>query len=430
MKYLPFLILLTFTGCLSPIQTFEKLPPGIWRGVFLLDRTPIVKYGDDRDIVKKFDIDSEVPFNFEVIYDDDSTFHIIIHNDTERIKVTDIKFNRDNATAKDTIQINFPNYDTQIKAIYEDGILEGDWIVNYKDGYRIPFKAVHGKADRFEWTNQSELGNVDGKWRCIFGDKPEDQYPAIGIFKQVKDRVTGTFQTETGDFRFLEGKMLGDKLYLSSFDGSHVFLFIGKLMPNGTLSGTFRSGSQFIESWEAFRDENASLSDPYEITKVKEPKLKFSFMDTDGNQVSIDDPKYQNKIKIVQIMGTWCPNCMDETVFLKDYFSKNKSDDVALFSIGFERYKDTVKSISVLKRYKDNMHIQYPVLFGGYYSKTEASDQFPQLSGISSYPTLIITDKNNQIIAVHTGFNGPATPEYTDFKEAFTALIAKAKNNH
>ncbi|HRO73635.1 MAG TPA: hypothetical protein PK611_08200, partial [Saprospiraceae bacterium] len=95
MKYLPLIFIMALSGCVSPIKTFEKIPPGIWRGVFLLDRTPVVKYGDDRDIVKKFDIDSEVPFTFDVIYDNDTTFHIVIHNDTERIKVTDISFNRD-----------------------------------------------------------------------------------------------------------------------------------------------------------------------------------------------------------------------------------------------------------------------------------------------------------------------------------------------
>ena len=336
MKYYPFVLLIFLTSCLEPIQTFEKLPPGIWRGVFLLDRTPVVTYGDDRDIVKKFDIDSEVPFNFEIVYDDDTTFHIVIHNDTERIKVTDIKFSRDKATAKDTILINFPIYDTRISAIYEDGVMEGDWIVNYLDNYRIPFKAVHGKDDRFEWSNQSHLLSVDGTWQCTFGDSPEDQYSAIAIFHQKKDIVTGTIKTETGDYRFLEGKMLGDKLYLSTFDGAHVYLFTGKVMEDGMISGSFRSGSKYIESWEAVRSDTARLKSAYSITKAVNNNVDFTFMDVTGKKVSNLDPEYKDKIKIIQIMGTWCPNCMDETIFLQEYLSKHKSDDLAVFSIGFE----------------------------------------------------------------------------------------------
>ncbi|MCZ2100455.1 MAG: TlpA family protein disulfide reductase [Chitinophagales bacterium] len=429
MKYLPFIIVFFLMGCLEPIQTFEKLPPGIWRGVLMLDRAPVIKYGDDRDIVKKFDIDSEVPFTFEVIYDNDTMFHLVIHNDTERIKVTDIKFNKDKATAKDTIRINFPVYDTQIRAIYEDGVMEGDWIVNYLDNYRIPFKAVHGKSDRFDWTNQSDLSTVEGRWQCTFGDSIPDKYPAIGVFKQQKDRVVGTFQTETGDYRFLEGKMLGDKLYLSSFDGAHVFLFTGKIEDNNYISGTFRSGSRYIESWEGVRDDKASLRSAFSLTQVLDKQLRFSFLSTEGKQVSLDDAAYKDKIKIVQIMGTWCPNCMDETLFLKEYLAAQQADDIAWISIGFERYRDTTKSLAILKNYKEKMNIDHPVLLGGYYSKAEASKQLPQISEISSYPTLIIADKNNQIIAIHTGFNGPATEDYEAFKSEFETLIHRARNN-
>ena len=136
-KYLFFGFMTILAGCVEPNTTFEKIPPGIWRGVLLLDRQPVQKYGDDRDIVKKFETDSELPFNFEVVYDNDTLFHIVIHNADERIKVTDIKFGRDKATAKDTVVIDFPVYDTQIRAIYEDGVMEGDWIVNYKENYSI-----------------------------------------------------------------------------------------------------------------------------------------------------------------------------------------------------------------------------------------------------------------------------------------------------
>jgi hypothetical protein len=31
------------------------------------------------------------------------------------------------------------------------------------------------------------------------------------------------------------------------------------------------------------------------------------------------------------------------------------------------------------------------------------------LSGISSFPTTVFLDRNGKIVAVHTGFNGPAT---------------------
>ena len=54
----------------------------------------------------------------------------------------------------------------------------------------------------------------------------EDAYPAKGIFFQKDgDVVTGTFRTKTGDYRYLEGVMDGNRLKLSTFDGAHAFLF-------------------------------------------------------------------------------------------------------------------------------------------------------------------------------------------------------------
>lgn len=423
------LTIMTVFGCISPNSTFEKIPPGIWRGALLLDRAPVSKYGDDRDIVKKFDYDSELPFNFEVVYDDESNFHIIIHNDTERIKVTDITFGRDKATAKDTVIINFPIYDSYIKAIYEDGVMEGDWVVNYRENYSIPFKAVHGVADRFTMVDNEDTLNVAGKWNCTFDIGAESEYKAVGIFKQDGKKIAGTFLTETGDFRYLEGIVYKKKMYLSVFDGSHAYMFLGKVMEDGTLTGTFRSGSQYTTNWEGTRDESASLPNAYDLTKkVNDEALSFSFPNVSGQQINLNDEKYKGKTKLIQIMGSWCPNCMDETVFLQEYFKKNPMDDVAIISLGFERYKDETKSIASLKRFKERMGINHEVLYAGYYDKEAASEKLPQLDKIISYPTLLFVDKNNKIVKIHTGFSGPATPGYADFEKEFTNTLNSVRS--
>jgi len=424
--FLYVVILSTIQSCVSPNQTFEKIPPGIWRATLLLDRTPVQTYGDDRDIEKNFDVDSELPFNFEVVYDTDEYFHLIIHNDTERIKVQDISFGRDRATGKDTIIIDFPVYDTQIRAIYEDGVMEGDWLVNYKDNYKIPFKAVHGNADRFTMTGDNDM-NVAGKWSATFEIGSEDEYRAIGIFAQRGDTISGTFLTETGDYRYLSGKVVGKKMYLSTFDGAHAFLFSAKMLDDNVLSGTFRSGSQYTTNWEGIKNDNASLGDSYTLTKnMSETPLRISFPNTSGEIISIDDEAYKEKVKIVQIMGTWCPNCMDETLFLKEYFAENPSKEIAVITVGFERYKEEEKSIASLRRFKDRMNIDHEVLYGGYYDKKNASEKIPQLNKIMSYPTMIITDKKNNIVKIHTGFSGPATPEFENFKMEFKKILDEA----
>lgn len=418
-----YLIILCQISCISPNRTFEKIPPGIWKAVLYLDRQPVQKYGDDRDIEKKFTIDSELPFNFEVVYDDSLNFHIVIHNADERIEVRDIKFGRDLSTAKDTVIINFPIYDTQIKAIYEDGVMEGEWIVNYKENYRIPFKATHGIADRYSLVSKDST-NIAGNWECRFEVDTPDKYPAVGIFSQKGNKLTGTFLTETGDYRFLEGVIANKKLYLSAFDGAHAFLISGKIGTDGTIGGTFRSGSQYTTNWIGVKNKDAKLKNAYELNKVVDERpLDFKFVSTENVKVGINDAKYKDKYKIIQIMGTWCPNCMDETIFLKEFMANLERKDVAWITLGFERYKDSLKSLNALKTFKSKMNLNHDVLHAGYYDKKVASLSMPQLDKILAYPTLLLVDKSNKIIKIHTGFSGPATPDYKPFVKEWKSIV-------
>ncbi|MBK9150977.1 MAG: TlpA family protein disulfide reductase [Saprospiraceae bacterium] len=427
-----FSILLQWSSCVRPVSSFEKLPPGKWRAVLLLDRAPVQKYGDDRDVVKKFDFDSELPFNFEVVYPEgDSMFQIVIYNAEEKIVVDDIEFGRDFATAKDTVLIHFPVFDSYIKAIYEDGVMEGEWVVNYRENYRIPFKAVHGQDFRFSNNSGASAMNVSGKWATVFSEGKEDAYKAVGEFVQQGDEVTGTFLTETGDFRYLEGQVIGKKLYLSVFDGAHAWLFIAKMMEDGTLSGIYRSGSHYTTDWNARRDDTAVLSDPYTLTRALDDKaLQFSFMNTKMERVSLNDSAFEGKAKIVQLMGTWCPNCLDETRFLQEYFKNNPDQNLAWISLCFERYQDTLPSMAAIRRFEEKTGVNHTVLWAGNYAKTEASKALPQLNRIIAYPTLLFLDRQNRIVKIHTGFNGPATKEYAAFKDEFSKIIADLHTNH
>ena len=40
-----------------------------------------------------------------------------------------------------------------------------------------------------------------------------------------------------------------------------------------------------------------------------------------------------------------------------------------------------------------------------------------------AYPTLLFLDKNNSIVKVHSGFDGPATSKFTEFKNEFETTL-------
>ncbi len=437
--YTIFLLMCLTFGTFSCIQIddkFKALPPGPWRGVLKLpleEGPEAKKLSAVKEEVKEYSIEKnyrELPFIFNVNYVNQDSFVIEIVNGEEKIMVSDIIYNLDRSTAKDTLIINFPAYDTYIKAIYEETFIEGTWYVNYKENYSIPFIAYQGQDQRFKVSPKKASVDLTGEWDVTFDhDKGEDAYPARGVFNQDGDHLTGTFKTETGDYRFLEGIVADKKFYLSVFDGSHAFLFEGKETGKDELTGQFLSGKHYLSNWIAKRSTTEStLTSPYELSKPtsKEP-ISFTFSDPDGNSISLSDNRFQGKPKLINVMGTWCPNCRDEVNFLKEHYKSITGLGFEVISLGFERYRDESKSKAAIKKYQETMEIPWTMLHAGYYNKSEATEILPFVDKVISYPTLFFLDKNNMVVKIHTGFNGPATKEFEGFKDEFFDIINSIK---
>ncbi|MDX1479848.1 MAG: TlpA disulfide reductase family protein, partial [Saprospiraceae bacterium] len=371
-------------GCIRITNEYAAIPPGMWRATLDLTASPVSEAEFDERT------QGQLPFNFEVIYSDQDAFHIEVINGEERIVITDIRFGLDVRRGRDTIQIDFPVYGSYIRADYEEDAIEGYWYVPSRGpDYRIPFRALHGKLRRFDHSVAEPTINVDGRWKAMFEVETNDPYPAIGYFRQQGDSLTGTFLTETGDYRFLEGNVMGDRMFLSVFDGAHAFLFEAKQLEDGTLSGIFRSGNHYKTYWSAARSDTFTLRDPYTLTYLNEGYDAFDFTaeTLDGETVSLSDARYQGRPKLVQIFGTWCPNCRDETAFLVEYLKKHDTGDLAVIALAFERYRDKTRAREAIRTYQDYFDIPYEVLYAGPSSKSAASELLPSLNRVISYPT-------------------------------------------
>lgn len=427
------LTLTLFSGCLVIEHPHSRLAPGTWRGVLKLDPAQASRVGGSGEQQRRAPIDfeevtaGELPFLFEVVYDSPDSFHIVIVNGEEKIEVRDIRYGLDRSTAKDTLVMEFPLMDSRIEAVCESGVMQGHWIVQYKEDYRIPFEARFGEGHRFTELRKPPALDLSGSWAVVFEPGQEGEYPALGEFVQNGNQLTGTFRTETGDFRFLEGTVQANKLYLSCFDGSHAYLFEGKIMPDSTLQGIFRSGSHYLGFWQARRDAFFRLADPDTLTKASTPgqKVSFRFPDPLGRTISTDDPEFAGKPLIIQILGTWCPNCLDESRFLRDF--AQKETEVKVIGIAFERYRETELAAKAVRTYSERLDLPYPVLLGGYFDKKEAAKHVPFLQDIKAYPTMVFLDKEHRIARIHTGFDGPATSGYRNFTLDFNNFVQSLK---
>ncbi len=379
---------------------------GIWRAVLTLP-------------------EGELPFNFELkIVNEKPVMEII--NGEERIIVDDI-------TARgDSLIIKMPVFDSEFRLTNINGLMRGVYINHVrKTNPEIPFEARFGEQHRFIQQHPSaKPSNINGRWEVHFSEGTADSSNAIGIFSQKGNQLYGTFLTETGDYRFLEGIVDLDSMYLSCFDGSHAYLFKAKLI-NEKLQGMYYSGNHWKEPWTAFRNDSAALPDPYAITYMKPgyEKFDFTFPDVDSNLVSLRDKKFKGMVTVIQIMGTWCPNCMDETAFLAPFYERHRNKNFQVIGLAFEKVTDFKKAAANVKRLNERYNIQYPILIAGSSNKIDASKALPMLNKISGYPTTVIIDKKGKVRKIHTGFTGPATGIYYDrFVEEFTLLIEKLLN--
>lgn len=422
----------------SAENPYTGLPPGVWRAVLKLENNPINPNPRGEPLPDKVNLkfeeitNGELPFLFEVKYVTPDSFYIEIINGEERIVVNDIKIGRDKSQAKDTILINFPVFDSYIKGYFLENAIDGQWVVRNKENYSIPFVARHGRDYRFTNLRKEPVMDVSGRWETTFEIGTPDEYKGVGEFKQNGNHLTGTFLTETGDYRYLEGTVQANKLYLSCFDGTHAFLFEGKIDPvDSSMIGSFRSGHLYQTSWEAKFNPKAKLADANSLTYLKSgyDRFDFSFENPDGKKVSLRDARYKNKVKIIQLMGTWCPNCRDETEFLVEYLKEHPSQDVEVIALGFERYKDKEKAMGALRTYKEHFKMDYELLLAGNSNKAEASQVLPMLNAVLAFPTMVVVDQNDRVQLIHTGFSGPATSEYKQFKSEFSRFISQLLTN-
>ncbi|RYE27063.1 MAG: TlpA family protein disulfide reductase, partial [Sphingobacteriaceae bacterium] len=367
---------------------------------------------------------AEIPFNFE-LKDSSGTKLLTIINGKEKFKVNDVK------VLGDSVLIKMPLFDSEIRAALKGNSLDGNWVrhLGAKD-VLIPFSAQSDISYRFFSSPQKAKFNISGRWSAPFTDQDgQNKDVTVGEFKQAGNDITGTFLTTTGDYRFLQGTVSGDDLYLSCFDGSHAFLFTGKISNEKTIiDGKFYTGASSVSLWSATKDENAKLPDAYSLTVLKPgyKKIDFSFPDLDKKQVSLSDPQFKNKVVILQILGSWCPNCMDETAYLSDnFYKKYHAKGVDVLGLAYERTTDFAASKKNLDQLKNRFQIPYDILVTGYTSnKTEAAKSLPALSGIVGFPTTIIIDKKGDVRKINTGFSGPGTGDhYTEFTHEFETLI-------
>jgi thiol-disulfide isomerase/thioredoxin len=389
---------------------------------------PKFKIGETWRSVLTNEADQQLPFNFDVVDGGNGKVALLIRNAEEKIVVDEVTF------IEDSVFIKLPVFDTEFKGkLTQSGEIEGEWIKHYAKTTRsMPWKAWRNIQWRFSKTPDKPTANISGKWDITFIYDGKDTTKAIGEFTQNGAKLKGTILTATGDYRYLDGEVNGSKVSLSTFDGSHAFIFQADITENGELAnGNFYSGTSYLENWTAVKDDSVSLPNAYDLTYIKEgfDSVFFTFPNLDNQLVSLSDEKYKDKVVLIQIMGSWCPNCMDETSFYADYFKNHKEEGLEIIALAYERSENFEKEKKNLERLIKRFGVEYDVLLAGLADKKKANETLPMLNHVLSFPTTIYIDKKGKVRRIHTGFSGPGTGHhYDEFVDKFEQFMQTLLN--
>lgn len=356
-------------------------------------------------------------------------WELVFINDTERLNVQTVQLSRD------SLIFSMPVFETQFRlALQGDEHLVGSMTKSISTGQQVwQVEATYGAERRIPAAKGGTTVNLSGRWAMEFQRADGSWRPAVGELTQVGSKLTGTIINPSGDYRFLEGEVWDNHLYLTAFDGAHIYAFRAEVKNDSIIDhGLFFSGNLPGEHFKARRNPQAKLPELAPVAEMKKGmnQLSFRFPDLDSNMVSINDARFKNKVVIVQLMGSWCPNCMDETRFLSEFYNNQRTKDVEIVSLAYELSTDFHRSASSLRKFQQRFGVQYPMLITGARSADadKGAKTLPQLTDVKYFPTTIFIDKLGRVRKVHNGFYGPGAPDYYEaYRKEFFKTIEMLK---
>jgi len=369
----------------------------------------------------------DVSIDFQLRLSGNDSIELI--NGNEKI---DLQFSGKNG---DSLKYNFPVFDAGIVFIKRIGNnLDPEIIGYYFTNYRhinIPFS---GSSPDDVFINPSEpIPVINGQWRIVFSPNTKDSSFGLGEFESnindYEENFSGTILTSSGDFRYLHGnKNYDDTIRLYTFDGAHVYAFIMTKQPDGSLKGTQYSGTWAHEDFVCTRQPGFQLPDAYSLVKMQLGKNTFDFvlLEENGWPLSLNSKEYAHKPMLIQVMGSWCPNCMYESRYIISQYPDWHNKGLEVLGLCFEKYDDSATAYRRIAKMSNDLKMPYFATLAGKASVKEVFKLLPEMEGDVSFPTLIALDKNHHVKWIHTGFSGPATGmAYLQWKEEMEKEVAE-----
>jgi thiol-disulfide isomerase/thioredoxin len=310
----------------------------------------------------------------------------------------------------DSLVLEMADYAAAITARLAGDSLTGSYRNVGNRGPRvIPFRAARG---RWPVSRAPErlVGRWDAMWIGDFGSSPR-----VIELRNGGAGLEGTIISNTGDYGHFAGTAKDDSFAIAHFDGSYVYLLTGVLGGGGgapdTLRGIFHAGLRTQTRWIAVRSTGRPhLKAVTENTQADTTApFRFAFPDLEGRVVTERDPRFRDKVVVVDVFGTWCPTCHDAAPELVRLYRKYRDQGLEIVGLAYEVSGDTAVDRRQVRRYREKFGIPFTLLLAGINDTEAAAATLPQLRGFTSFPTTIFLGRDGKVRRIHAGFYGPAT---------------------
>jgi thiol-disulfide isomerase/thioredoxin len=384
-------------------------PAGAQSLAGLWDATVVVSAGQDKGTI-------EVPFRFEIAGTGTGIKGSFFNGDD---KVTSTSGRLDNGR----LVLSFDEYGTQIEASVKDTQLDGLYTRGTR-GAPYPFHATRFAPAR---TTDDKIPSIAGLWNVQVGKSSKGEQAWQLIVRQSGAEASAAILRIDGDTGALTGRYRDGTFVLSHFSGARPL----RLEVTPSAAGTLAIVQNKDGALTAVRAEQAKAkglpepSDPSRFTSVKDPTepFRFSFPDIDGKIVANTDPRFQGKVVIVSISGSWCPNCHDEAPFLVELYKKYKKQGLEIVSLSFEE-EAQIKNPVRLRAFNKRYGIDYTVLIPG--EPKELNDKVTQGVNLNSFPTTFFLGRDGRVRSAHAGFPGKASGKFhEETKAEIIALVER-----
>ena len=358
---------------------------GLWDGT--------VKYNDDR-----------IPFPFQFSQKGDDVSATFFNGD-EQVTSTAGRL------SGGTLTVNFDHYATRLNATFADGVVKGTY-GSTRNGFHEFEARPHQQAAK----SNSHAPDIAGVW-TIPTESPKGEHAWRLIVKQQGSQVSAAILRVDGDTGALVGSFNDGKFVLNHFDGARAAILEIVPAEDGSLDLTLRGFKNPNKQFKAVRVESAKTqglpepTDPDQHTRLKDASepLRFSFPYLNGKTVSNTDAQFKNKVVIVNVTGSWCPNCHDEAPFLAELYRKYHNQGLEIVALDFEeteQLRDPARLRAFIKKYG----IEYTYLLAG--EPAELQAKLPQAENLNSWPTTFFLGRDGRVRAIHAGFAAPASGEF------------------